>query len=118
MSQMAKKAAKKKSVVKKTVRKSAPKKVAPKKAVKKRPAKAGVAKKAASKETSVAKTATKVARVAKPAAGKFVYLFGRKTDGNGTMKPLLGGKGANLAEMCRIGLPGVRTNRTPAAPAR
>ncbi|OFW14545.1 MAG: pyruvate, phosphate dikinase [Acidobacteria bacterium RIFCSPLOWO2_02_FULL_67_21] len=36
---------------------------------------------------------------------KHVYLFGRKTDGNGTMKPLLGGKGANLAEMCRIGLP-------------
>src|SRR6478672_9045318 len=39
------------------------------------------------------------------AAGKYVYAFGRKTDGNGTMKPLLGGKGANLAEMCRIGLP-------------
>jgi pyruvate,orthophosphate dikinase len=39
------------------------------------------------------------------AGGKFVYLFGRKTDGNGAMKPLLGGKGANLAEMCRIGLP-------------
>jgi pyruvate, orthophosphate dikinase len=39
------------------------------------------------------------------ARGKYVYLFGRKTDGNGTMKPLLGGKGANLAEMCRIGLP-------------
>src|SRR5207253_2732851 len=38
-------------------------------------------------------------------AGKFVYLFGKKTDGNGRMKPLLGGKGANLAEMCRIGLP-------------
>jgi pyruvate,orthophosphate dikinase len=38
-------------------------------------------------------------------AGKFVYFFGKKTDGNGTMKPLLGGKGANLAEMCRIGLP-------------
>jgi pyruvate,orthophosphate dikinase len=36
---------------------------------------------------------------------KCVYNFGRKTDGNGTMKPLLGGKGANLAEMCRIGLP-------------
>ena len=36
---------------------------------------------------------------------KFVYLFGKKTDGNGSMKPLLGGKGANLAEMCRIGLP-------------
>ena len=38
--------------------------------------------------------------------GKFVYLFGKsKTDGNGGMKPLLGGKGAGLAEMCRIGLP-------------
>src|SRR5687768_7399601 len=36
---------------------------------------------------------------------KYVYLFGRRTDGNGSMKPLLGGKGANLAEMCRIGLP-------------
>jgi pyruvate,orthophosphate dikinase len=47
------------------------------------------------------------AKAQRPAAksGTFVYLFGRKTDGNGTMKPLLGGKGANLAEMCRIGLP-------------
>src|SRR5580693_2143085 len=37
---------------------------------------------------------------------KFVYLFGnKKADGNGSMKPLLGGKGANLAEMTRIGLP-------------
>src|SRR6186713_92622 len=39
------------------------------------------------------------------AGGKYVYNFGKKTDGNGQMKPLLGGKGANLAEMCRIGLP-------------
>ncbi len=37
---------------------------------------------------------------------KYVYQFGNKTaDGNGGMKPLLGGKGANLAEMARIGLP-------------
>ena len=37
---------------------------------------------------------------------KYVYLFGnKKADGNGSMKPLLGGKGANLAEMSRIGLP-------------
>ena len=37
---------------------------------------------------------------------KYVYLFGdKKADGNGSMKPLLGGKGANLAEMTRIGLP-------------
>ncbi|MEZ5275495.1 MAG: pyruvate, phosphate dikinase [Opitutaceae bacterium] len=54
------------------------------------------------------KTARKPARKAagKTAkAHKYVYLFGKKTDGNGTMKPLLGGKGANLAEMTRIGLP-------------
>ena len=39
-------------------------------------------------------------------SGKHVYLFGGgKADGNGGMKPLLGGKGAGLAEMCRIGLP-------------
>ncbi|HEX4122020.1 MAG TPA: pyruvate, phosphate dikinase [Verrucomicrobiae bacterium] len=37
---------------------------------------------------------------------KYVYFFGnKKADGNGGMKPLLGGKGANLAEMTRIGLP-------------
>jgi pyruvate,orthophosphate dikinase len=45
------------------------------------------------------------ARRAPKAGSKYVYQFGMKTDGNGTMKPLLGGKGANLAEMCRIGLP-------------
>ncbi|HLH32817.1 MAG TPA: pyruvate, phosphate dikinase, partial [Terriglobia bacterium] len=39
-------------------------------------------------------------------ASKYVYLFGNgKADGDGSMKPLLGGKGANLAEMSRIGLP-------------
>src|SRR5437868_2281319 len=39
-------------------------------------------------------------------AGKYVYYFGEgKADGNGTMKALLGGKGANLAEMTRINLP-------------
>jgi pyruvate,orthophosphate dikinase len=38
--------------------------------------------------------------------GKYVYVFGNgKADGDGSMKPLLGGKGANLAEMTRIGLP-------------
>lgn len=37
---------------------------------------------------------------------KFVYTWGNgKADGDGKMKPLLGGKGANLAEMTRIGLP-------------
>src|SRR5437899_4929452 len=39
-------------------------------------------------------------------SGKYVYSFGnKKADGDGTMKALLGGKGANLAEMSRIGLP-------------
>src|SRR5882724_10138269 len=37
---------------------------------------------------------------------KYVYFFGGKSaDGNGKMKDLLGGKGANLPEMCLIGLP-------------
>ena len=36
---------------------------------------------------------------------KYVYWFGKKTDGAGSLKELLGGKGANLAEMSRIGLP-------------
>ena len=37
---------------------------------------------------------------------KYVYFFGGKSaDGDGKMKNLLGGKGANLGEMCKIGLP-------------
>ncbi|HEY7536042.1 MAG TPA: pyruvate, phosphate dikinase [Thermodesulfobacteriota bacterium] len=36
---------------------------------------------------------------------KYIYFFGGgKTDGNGKMKDLLGGKGAGLAEMTRIGI--------------
>ena len=35
-------------------------------------------------------------------AHKYVYLF---SEGNGKMRELLGGKGANLAEMTRLGLP-------------
>ncbi len=39
-------------------------------------------------------------------SNKYVYTWGnKKADGDGSMKPLLGGKGANLAEMTRIGLP-------------
>ena len=37
---------------------------------------------------------------------KYVYTFGGKTaEGKADMKNLLGGKGANLAEMCLLGLP-------------
>ena len=35
-------------------------------------------------------------------AHKYVYLF---SEGNGSMRELLGGKGANLAEMTSLGLP-------------
>ncbi|MEX0715887.1 MAG: pyruvate, phosphate dikinase [Planctomycetaceae bacterium] len=41
-----------------------------------------------------------------PSEHKYVYYFGDgKADGDAGMKPLLGGKGANLAEMTNIGLP-------------
>ena len=62
----------------------------------------------------MAKTATKKkpTQKAKPSAAagkakktKYTYLFGKKTDGDASMRALLGGKGANLAEMARIGLP-------------
>ena len=37
---------------------------------------------------------------------KRVYFFGGKSaEGDGTMKNLLGGKGANLAEMCKLNIP-------------
>ena len=37
---------------------------------------------------------------------QYVYFFGNgKADGRADMKDLLGGKGANLAEMTNIGLP-------------
>ena len=38
-------------------------------------------------------------------SNKYVYTWGnKKADGDGSMKPLLGGKGANLAEMTRLGM--------------
>ncbi len=57
------------------------------------------------KKTSRSKPATKTKiRPKKPS--RQVYYFGDgQADGAGNMKPLLGGKGANLAEMTRIGLP-------------
>ncbi|MEX0324665.1 MAG: pyruvate, phosphate dikinase [Puniceicoccaceae bacterium] len=58
--------------------------------------------KASKKKTKPA--AAKRKRATK-ATVKSVYAFGKKTDGNAKMKELLGGKGANLAEMAAIGLP-------------
>jgi pyruvate, orthophosphate dikinase len=57
------------------------------------------------------KTATKNKKSAASASStgkktKWVYFFGKgKSEGNASMKSLLGGKGANLAEMTNIGVP-------------
>ncbi len=61
----------------------------------------------AARQPTAAKALTKGATNGRgPRADKRVYSFGAgKGDGDGSMKPLLGGKGANLAEMSRIGLP-------------
>ena len=61
----------------------------------------------AKKTKSRSKSAQKFVPKPKSArAPRYVYYFGDgKADGAGGMKPLLGGKGANLAEMTRIGLP-------------
>ncbi len=50
---------------------------------------------------------TSKSKTKKPAThGKMIYYFGQtRTDGKGRQKELLGGKGANLAEMTGIGLP-------------
>jgi pyruvate, orthophosphate dikinase len=69
------------------------------------------------KKSSAKKPAKRASPAKKPAARsaakkpatrgpKYVYTWGAgKADGDGSMKALLGGKGANLAEMTRIGLP-------------
>jgi len=82
------------------------------KTTKKAPAKKAAAPKATKKNSRPAATkasalaATKTGSSAKAKSPKYVYTWGAgKADGDGTMKALLGGKGANLAEMTRIGLP-------------
>jgi pyruvate, orthophosphate dikinase len=65
-------------------------------------------KKAAPKRRAAGRAAAKPARKAGRAAGarKRVYFFGAgKADGRGDQKELLGGKGAGLAEMTRLGVP-------------
>jgi pyruvate,orthophosphate dikinase len=42
---------------------------------------------------------------ASKASEKYVYMFGAKSYGNGVDEAAARRKGANLAEMCRIGLP-------------
>ena len=81
-----------------------------------KPAAKSVAKSVAKAATKAVapKVAAKVAVKAAPAkaapaaakAGKWVYTFGDgKAEGRSEMRDLLGGKGANLAEMANLGLP-------------
>ncbi len=63
-----------------------------------------MAKTVASKKTQK-KSAAKSSPKCSNSKYKYIYLFGKKTDGDAKMRNLLGGKGANLAEMARIGLP-------------
>src|SRR5262245_11905412 len=93
---MAKAVAKSKKIAAKS-KPSAPTRKAPpasaRKALKKAPAKAAA--KPAAKQEAVALK-----------AGKWVYTFGDgKAEGKAGLKDLLGGKGANLAEMANLGLP-------------
>jgi pyruvate,orthophosphate dikinase len=64
---------------------------------------------AAKKNTAAAKkkpAARKQAAAPKQPKGKYVYFFGNgKADGTSQMKNLLGGKGANLAEMVNLQIP-------------
>ena len=56
------------------------------------------------KKSADKKSSTGAGKRAK--AGRMIYYFGaKKCDGDGSMKELLGGKGANLAQMTSIGLP-------------
>jgi len=76
------------------------------KADKKNTKKSAGAKGASKKSAKAAKPAGKKSASKKIVPGKLVYFFGDKgSDGDATMKNLLGGKGANLAEMAGIGLP-------------
>src|SRR5262249_49556832 len=62
--------------------------------------------KVSSRKPQKRSTSTKSAASKKSGKPKYIYYFGDgQADGTGKMKPLLGGKGANLAEMTRIGLP-------------
>ena len=89
-------------------RKAAPARKALKKSALKAAPKAAAkpAAKPASKAPAKAVAAPKKAAPVAIKAGKWVYTFGDgKAEGQATLRDLLGGKGANLAEMANLGLP-------------
>jgi pyruvate,orthophosphate dikinase len=61
--------------------------------------------KPAKSKSSAKSASTTKAKAKKVKNHKYVYDFGKKTDGDAKQRELLGGKGANLAEMAKIGLP-------------
>jgi len=76
------------------------------KTTKKAPAKKAATKATIKKSARPAAKASSTPKAKTAKSPKYVYTWGAgKADGDGTMKALLGGKGANLAEMTRIGLP-------------
>ena len=58
-----------------------------------------------SRSSTTRSTSRKPPRASRADEPKQIYRFGAVTDGNASKKDLLGGKGANLAEMTSIGLP-------------
>ncbi len=94
---------------KKSAAKSSPK-AKSKPAAKAKPAakKSAVAKPASKPAAKAAKASAPIAKKAAQGvqAGKWVYTFGDgRAEGKANMRDLLGGKGANLAEMANLGLP-------------
>ena len=99
-------------VTKKVARKTAKKAVAKKTGAKKKTSTSGkTAKHAARPATKrpskkVVKKVSRSGASRRPRAEKMVYYFGStKTEGSAKLRDLLGGKGANLADMTSIGLP-------------
>ncbi|NVN87337.1 MAG: pyruvate, phosphate dikinase [Rhodopseudomonas sp.] len=71
-----------------------------------KPVKKSAAKPIAKPVKAVATKAAAVKAVSAPKPGQWVYTFGDgKAEGKAAMRDLLGGKGANLAEMANLGLP-------------
>ncbi len=79
------------------------KKASRKKASRKKASRKKATRKKATRKQKVGRTRAVSAR---PRVARRVYFFGDgRADGNASMRNLLGGKGANLAEMTRLGVP-------------
>jgi pyruvate,orthophosphate dikinase len=108
---MAKAVAKSKKTPEKIAAKSKPSAPAAAKAAPPAAARKALKKNQAKPTAKAATKAAKKAVISKPAAeavksGKWVFTFGDgKAEGKATLRDLLGGKGANLAEMANLGLP-------------